>query len=264
MTGAGASLQGLTVYVTRPEPEATVLAGKISCLDAQAVVMPVMLIEPVSGASQQFERCVAQQDGGILVFVSRNAARAALDALTPERIEQLNRFKIAAIGSATAQTLHEYSLVVDLVPESSVFTSEALLSLPEMQAVKNEKITIVRGLGGRALLADRLMQRGATVRFCELYKRVLPGRFDPDNFRHCGKSGTVIIASSQEILENLLQLAGTGYEAIVKCTSLLVVSPRIQDAALNLGFKSDILVADNATDKAVIECLLKWHAAQEK
>ncbi|WP_275576186.1 uroporphyrinogen-III synthase [Aquitalea magnusonii] len=50
--------------------------------------------------------------------------------------------------------------------------SEALLALPQLADVAGQHWLIVRGQGGRALLADTLCARGAQVSLAEVYQRV--------------------------------------------------------------------------------------------
>ncbi|WP_296815495.1 uroporphyrinogen-III synthase [Thiobacillus sp.] len=52
--------------------------------------------------------------------------------------------------------------------------SEAVLALPQLQAVAGRQVVIVRGVGGRALMADTLRARGADVHFMECYRRTCP------------------------------------------------------------------------------------------
>ena len=107
------------------------------------------------------------------IFISSNAVQNSL----PRLIQQLGHIppnlKFAAIGPKTAADLAEFGVQNTLTPQDR-FDSEALLALPEMQAIKNQKVMIFRGIGGREVLAETLKQRGATVDFAESYQRVNP------------------------------------------------------------------------------------------
>ena len=54
------------------------------------------------------------------------------------------------------------------------FDSEALLALPEMRDLAGKRVVIFRGDGGRELLGDTLIARGAIVEYAECYRRSKP------------------------------------------------------------------------------------------
>jgi len=257
------TLTGLTACVTRPAAEAELLAERIRELQGQAIIMPVMTIVEIENAAARMKE-VFQTTPDIVIFVSKNAVRITSQVMTPSMSKGLENIKVAAIGASTATTLQEQGVDVTIKPGSQSFTTEALLDSPYLQQITGFRIIIIRGQGGRARLADELQQRGADVFYCELCKRQLPASFDQSNFAFLKKSGHIVLCTSTEIMHNLLELAGTKYETIVKNTPLLVVSSRIHKEAVRLGFQSDILVSENATDQAVITRLIQWHAAKEK
>lgn len=256
-----ATLTGLSVCVTRPEPEASRLANLIQRRGGQAIVMSAMKIVAVSDVLSRMEQALTDVD--VAIFVSRNAVRVAMDVITSPLKQTLAHLPIAAIGSSTAQTLAEQGLSPSILPVSDKFTSEALLASPDLQQIQDKRFIIFKGLGGRTLLADTLQSRGAKVSCCDLYERQLPTFFDRNNFSKLSKSTHILLCSSVQIMHNLLELAGAEYETIVKNTPLLVASSRIYREAISQGFQSDVIVARNATDQAMIDRLLEWRA-QEK
>jgi uroporphyrinogen-III synthase len=118
---------------------------------------------------------------------------------------------------------------------------------------------IVRGAGGRDLLADNLRERGARGDYLEVYKRVMPVADNSgligEYLRH--KALAAILIYSGDALRNLLQmLAKEDIKKNLLNTPLLVISQRVQELAKKIGFKN-IIIADQASDAAMINALMK-------
>ena len=255
------TLKGMTVLVTRPEPGATRLAKAIEDAGGNAIVMPVMEIAGVKNSFTSIKPNTSHCD--IAIFVSCNAVQYALQEDSQLLRDCLASAEVAAIGSSTADCLREHGFEPDILPVASSYTSEALLSCDKLQKVEGKNVLIFRGVGGRNKLAEELIARGANVNYCEVYKRELATKFDNQKLAVFTKPKHVIFCSSVEVIRNLLQLAGKSYGTIVKETPLIVVSNRMREEALKLGFTAELIVSDNATDQAVVTCLQRWSGAKE-
>ena len=129
---------------------------------------------------------------------------------------------------------------------------------PRFQNLHRQRILIVRGSGGRTLLRDTLMQRGAQVDCAEVYRRAMP-EVDAalrqallDNWEQ--RIGAVLITSG-ESLQNLFAMLGTAGQPYIRSTPLVVVSARIQYAAAQQGCRH-IRLAREASDDALLAALL--------
>ena len=123
----------------------------------------------------------------MLVFVSTNAVQYAFPLLPDQLPLDIG---VAAIGQATANALDAVGLPATLVPER--MDSEGLLALPELADLRGRHVIVLRGNGGRELLADTLVERGATLQQVEVYRRRLPARAGaamtrPASQRQCGR-----------------------------------------------------------------------------
>lgn len=167
-------MTGWRVLLTRPAEESAALAVSLS--DAGIFSSSLALLEtealPFTG-----EHSVVFQDLDrycAVIVVSKPAARLALQLLDryAPAVPSLPWF---SVGAATAQVLAEHGLDVSY-PELGD-DSEALLALPRLReavAVDAARVLILRGQGGRELLAERLRGQGASVDYLELYRRFLP------------------------------------------------------------------------------------------
>ena len=111
------------------------------------------------------------------------------------------------------------------------FDSEQLLATPELQDVAGKVVRIIRGNGGRELLASTLRERGATVEYLEVYERVLPDYEDSelagivDRWRN-GEIDVVTIMSV-ETLVNLITILPKACRNRLRQTLLVTPAERV-------------------------------------
>src|SRR5829696_819652 len=148
-------LRGRTILVTRPAHQASVLAQLIEQAGGRILLFPAIAIErpvdPRAAALLLLE--VASYD--FVIFTSANAVEQAF-VLAPGLASGLRQ--AFAVGMAPAQALHSHGIKQAIVPEDGADT-EAVLRLPQLQDVRDKHGLIVRGEGGRGLLAQTLEQR---------------------------------------------------------------------------------------------------------
>lgn len=251
-------LQGLGVLVTRPEHQADALCQWIESHGGHAIRCPALrIVEPRDWrpALALFARLT---DYDLLIFTSANAVDRTLPHIT-ERGGFPVRLELAAIGQATARALARHGIDRCLRPEQD-FTSEALLALPRFQQVAGQAIAIVRGEGGRELLADTLRSRGARVDHAEVYRRERPDiAIEPLLERWARGDIGAVIATSSETLSNLFDMLGAAGQHYLCQTPMIVVSTRTVQAAAKLGCHH-LLLAQEASDAAIAAALLRLAA----
>jgi uroporphyrinogen-III synthase len=165
---------------------------------------------------------------------------------------------VGAVGRATAAALHAAGIPPQLVPAAG-FDSESLLALPELTGVAGKRVLIVRGEGGRALLGETLAVRGAEVHFAEVYRRSIPAvEIGPQLSLWRAEVGFVT-ATSDEVLNNLMQIVGDAGRDWLLETPLVVISERGAAGAMQLGFRT-VAVAEEASDAGIVDalCRLAW------
>ena len=248
-------LRGRTILVTRPAHQANVLTQLIEQAGGQSLLFPAIAIEPPSdpqGAAALLHE-IASFDFSI--FVRANAVDQAF-VLAPGLARGLRA--VFAVGTATARALRGHGIADVIVPEDAA-DSEALLRLPQLQDVREQRGLIVRGEGGRELLADTLEQRGALVRRAECYRRARPNG-NPSELLAQWKDGRIdaVIAMSTDTLANLWDLLGEEGRALLLATPLFVPHARIAEAASRLGMHN-VAITD-AGDEGVVRGLSAWFA----
>jgi uroporphyrinogen-III synthase len=199
---ANNDLAGCTIVVTRPVAQASSLMARLHSAGARAVHFPVIDIQalPEQAKSERVSTDVAHCD--IAVFISRNAVIHGLPA-----IQQAGGLPdtahIACVGKGTADELGKQGIQVDLLPASAA-NSEALLDELSDTDMAGKRVLIIRGKGGRELLADTLKSRGASVHYLECYQRCLPDS-DPDILTRLWENNGIdaIVVTSSDGLKNL-------------------------------------------------------------
>jgi uroporphyrinogen-III synthase len=257
---SGWDLKGITVLVTRPEHQAEHLCEIIEAHGGRAQRLPVLEIRALSDTDALDRLCERLGDFDVAVFISVNAVRMGLQHIRALRAWPAG-VKIATVGASSAQALNDFGLTVDYTPQHE-FSSEALLALGPLQDMTGRKVVIFRGEGGRPLLGDTLRERGAEVTYAEVYRRARP-QMEPRALMRYWADGLVdvITVASNESLENLCAMAGEAGRPLLRRIPLVVVSWRTAELARRLGFDVEPVVAQNASDEAVLAALLRWRRA---
>ncbi|MDX1698891.1 MAG: uroporphyrinogen-III synthase [Thiohalobacterales bacterium] len=256
------SLRGLRVLVTRPAGQADHLHDLIAAAGGRPVRLPAIEIHDTTDVQGLQQTLMQLERYDLAVFISVNAVEKTMEycrflAQWPDRV------KIATVGARSAEALESYGLSVDLVPVHR-FNSEALLALPELRDMSGRRVVIFRGNGGRDMLRNTLVQRGAEVDYVEVYRRVCPD-VDPGSLQHLWQPGVldVITVTSNETLQNLFDMAGSEGQAALCDIPLVVASQRQVALAQQLGFTREPLVAENAGDEAIVNALARYLAHRD-
>jgi uroporphyrinogen-III synthase len=220
-------LAGRGVLVTRAAGQAAGLAEAIQSAGGRAIRFPVIEIQ-----GREPDIIEREQAGlpapDVVCFASPNAVEFGFAAAAAPGA------RLAAIGPATAAALEAHGRPADICSPAG-FDSEALLEEPELKDVRGRVFRIVRGDRGRELLANTLRERGATVDYLSVYRR-LPARHSQgelDELERLWRDGAVDIVTvmSVETLDNLLTaLPGYCLDAL-PATRLVTPSKRVIQTA---------------------------------
>jgi len=246
-TGSRAALNGLKILVTRPVGQATSLIEAIQAQGGIAHAFPLTEIHPGEDCPETLKRIV---DYDLAIFVSRNAVECAWKWISDSADTLADLPQFAAVGQATAMALEQQGRPADIVPADR-FDSEGLLAMHEFEETKGKRVLIVRGQSGREKLAESLRSRGAEVDYAEVYQRSATKQaltFEADNI-------DVIVVTSTEALDTLQQMAMDTDKSWLFDKQLLVLHERIAVRAEERGFKLNPVIADQASEAALLDAL---------
>ena len=232
------SLSGLVVLITRPSNQVGKTQHVLESAGASVLSLPLIEIQALTdgAAIQDLKNKVLDLDNyHCLIFVSNNAVNFGGEIINNFWPQFPVGVEVIAIGPTTAEAARQkFSCEVSYAP--SGMTSEDILQLPQLQDIDQKKIGIVRGQGGRELLADTLRGRGAVVDYLEAYSRT-PVEYEDRDFceRLRAAHVNVLTISSGESLDRLTSLLIDSAE-LMQQLDLLVPSLRVAERALALGY----------------------------
>jgi len=220
------------VLLTRPAEESALLAASLSDVGVFSSSLPLLEIEALPVTPEQQAVWADLGRYCAVIVVSKPAARLGV-----QRLERhWPRLPWFSVGAATAQVLADQGL--DVHYPLSGDDSEALLALPALReavARTDARVLILRGEGGRELLAERLREQGASVDYLELYRRFLPA-YDPGVLMQriqLERLNGLVVSSGQGFL-HLQALAGSDWPQVARLP-LFVPSPRVYEMARAAG-----------------------------
>lgn len=231
-------MTGWRLLLTRPAEECVALTAVLAEAGVHSASLPLLAIEPLSESAGQRATMLDLDRYCAVIVVSKPAARLGLELL--DRYWPQPPFGQAwfSVGAATGAILEDYGL--DVSWPSLGDDSEALLALPRLEqalARPDPKVLILRGEGGRELLAETLRGRGVQVDILELYRRTLPD-YPPGALAGIVRSERLngLVVSSGQGLLSLRELAADTWPELLELP-LFVPSPRVAEMARQLGAK---------------------------
>ena len=240
------------VVLTRPQADSERLSQTLQSEGLQTRVMPIMTIEAIPDAERALSPSLS--DDAVCIFVSANAVRFGLPQLIPD-LARCPDLTVIAVGNKTRDTLVAEGIQAQVPSRAD---SEGLLAMPALSAPDARDVVIVKGEGGRELLASELIRRGARVTEWVCYRRCWPD-VDVSELAKVG-DGLIFQASSGEALLRLAALvAGEGRVDLFQ-SSIIVPSDRVARLAIDMGWEQ-VIRAEDASDDAFVRAL-KQHIAR--
>jgi len=253
------SLSQGRILVTRPRHQSDNLCRLIEARGGQAIRLPTIEIAPPDDLHKASVLIDQLDQYHIAIFISANAVQYA-HRLINTHSQWPPHLRVAAIGQSTAKQLKQLDLPVDIAPRKH-FNSEALLALDEMNTVQDKNIIIFRGQQGRELLGDTLKTRCANVVYANVYQRKMP-HYTAQEITAVLDDQTIdiIIATSNEILHNLIKLSQSAQHNNLLDSHLVVISQRTASLAHELHFKYPATIAKQANDEGLVAAIEECYA----
>jgi len=239
------------VLVTRASEQSAALVNLLQNEGFATLRLPCIEIH-----YQQPEKAFTPADFDVVIFTSYHAVQG-MRLLEPFPWKG-SKPKLMAIGPATADQLTGQNQTLVEAP-SFPFNSEALLTTATLKAGHGRSVAIVKGVGGRELLEQTLRNRGFAVMCVDTYERTLP-EVNNDKLAavFLNSPADIVTITSNEILQNLIRLAGDSYREYLFKLPLAVGSLRAAQFAKEIGFHNDIFIAKAPGNPGLLEAVKQW------
>lgn len=263
--GAGAPpLAGLSVLVTRARAQAEGLAGALREQGAESVLLPTIRIAAPSDARPLDAAMDRLRTGAFdwVVFTSANAVARLLGRLSEQGADggALSGTRIAAVGEATAATLRDAGVRVDLVPHRA--DAEGLVAALVERGIAGCRVLYPKAERARDAVPDGLRAHGTEVEAVDAYRTVPETDADPAVVERLVDGGVdVVTFASPSSVRNLWALLGDRFSAVGRA-EVVCVGPVTAAAAREMGLPVRI-VAEDASVTGIVEALVRSRAGGE-
>jgi len=233
-----------TVLVTRPAHQSDNLCQLLTDNGVTPLRFPTIEIQAPKNPAAAISKLQALKHYDFLIFISLNAVIQANEIVTkPWPKDSI----IVAIGPSTANALESIGLTASITA-TKPFNSEQLFTQfpPDSQ---QKKCLIIKGEGGRKILAEHLVQQGMAVDTVDVYKRATPTLNMPSI-----EIPSYVTITSQLALKNLFLLLPQQANELKQKSIFILFSQRIADYAKEQGCQQTIYCQE-ASDTGLIDAI---------
>ncbi|WP_404392548.1 uroporphyrinogen-III C-methyltransferase [Pseudoalteromonas phenolica] len=237
------------IAITRPSGKGEQLKAQLKQHQIAYLHTPVLSLTSITLDAQQL---APLDNADVIIFISQDAVQS----LAEQYPTLPAHAKLFAVGEQTAQAIEaHFSRKADF-PEQQ--DSEGLLALKALQDLDAKQCVLVKGKGGRTLIAKTCKSRGAILNQCVVYERAaLEETADSwlDHWRE--QQITAIVLSSNAAIDAVFNTQSEQYLDWLKQRDFYLVSQRSCDY-LQQEYQiaeTQIYLADGASDDAVFSCI---------
>ncbi len=247
-------LQNWHIVILRAFHQSQALYENVLAQKGDPILLPLLEIESIEPLSQLSTWKNAIKHADFLLVTSANAAHCAPMALMSAIRPSTQKI---TMGKATTQALKESGVLDVAYTAKPGSTSESVLEESFLQEshVRDKQVVILAGEGGRTVLADTLIERGARVTWIKVYRQKRPELDLRSTLKQWQQQKQFcFVATSSRLLENLLALTPSEDKLWVLACPLIVVSERTSAQAKERGFKA-CFVAKGPHSEEILEAL---------
>jgi len=259
-------LNKVVLVACSPKKANSLVAG-LKELGGEVLPAPVIEVKEIAD-KRSFDAALASlREYSWIIFTSSYGAAFFLRRLAQLNISRdlCNLPKICAIGPATAATLRESGLGVELIPDE--FVSEGVLkSLAQyyggLQHLAGRRVLLPRAREARDVLPDALSAAGAQVDVVPCYQTV-PAKLEENVERRVQThSPDLLVFTSSSTVRNLMTALGCelGTKILLEAT-VAVIGPVTAGTVESLGKRVDIIPREN-TVASLVDAIREYYGSR--
>lgn len=240
----------MTALILRPQAKLAASCEAFNAAGLNCVGVGLICTITDLNAIAQLKTVLTEASANTIAIVT---STSAAQIIKQHCLPWPKHWQTIAIGASTAKVLSE-SDIKAITPKLE--TSEGALELAILNQKDHPNILIIKGVGGRGILASQLESKGARVIEANIYRRDIVEQ--PIATRAWDKHEiSCIVATSGEIID-----AALGYfePQWIKQLPWIVVSRRLVEFAAKLGI-NNVIQSDGASDTQIIAAIkTSWSA----
>lgn len=249
-------MNGLRVLNTRPLHQAAALDQSIRDAGGISINFPALTIRAT--AIDWLTDMPSLNTIDQAIFISANAVTYFFDALHQSNITWPARIRVIAVGNATAMALSARGIPTHHSPP--IADSEHLLKLNTLNEIREQCILLIKGVGGRSLIAETILSRGASLISLSVYRRDLPDlKQEYINAVWQDDAVDIILFTSMTAMHHFFNLFSDQGKAWIRTKPCLVISGRLAKEASILGIQTII----RCRYDTVLEALKDFYPSKE-
>ncbi len=237
-------------------------------LGAEIFEFPTIEIAPPESYRELDESIDKIETYNWIIFTSANGFKYFMQRLLEKQrdIRDLKGINICAIGTKTADSIINYGIKVDMIPEE--FNAEGLIktfikgqgSKVKGQELKGIKILLPRAEVAREIFPEKAREVGGEIDTPAAYRAIKPEKHGK-RLKRFLKEGRISIATftSAATFNNFVDIMGEDAIEILKDVTICVIGPVTAKAIEKAGLKVSIMPKE-ATIKAMVDEIISWAA----
>ncbi len=236
--------------VTRPEDKGADLVTAITQSGHESFLFPLLKLKSLPITNEQLTPLI---DADKIIFVSQDAVNYLADQKTKFNVNA----EFFAVGEKTAECIKQRFNKKAIVPLQH--DSEGLLGLKQLQQVDGMSVVLIKGKGGRTLLAKTLKEKGAVLNSICVYERVATDG-DVEQWISQWQQQNIdsIILSCTAAVDVIFKEVTPNHLAWLKSCHYYVVSERIAEYIETYGIEANnIMVSEGASNEAIFATIKK-------